>query len=231
MSDYTQIVDYSVKDALSSGDAAKKILGSEIDAELAAIATAIASKANSAAPAFTGAATLGGNPLTAFPSGTAMVFAQTAAPTGWTKSTTHNNKALRVVSGTAGSGGATAFTSVFGAGKSTGSYTLTTTDIPAHTHTDSGHSHRQRVPDAYDDATTLREWSHDTPAVGVTGYSPAVGGTQVVAAGYAVGAAVDNFVTTASGAASLSSTGGGGGHSHTLSLDLQYVDVIIATKD
>lgn len=134
MSDYTQIVDYSVKDALSSGDAAKKILGSEIDAELASIATAIASKANSAAPAFTGAATLGGNPLTAFPSGTAMLFVQTSAPTGWTKSTTHNNKALRVVSGTASSGGATAFTSVFGSGKSTGSYTLQLADIPPHTH-------------------------------------------------------------------------------------------------
>lgn len=48
-----------------------------------------------------------------FPSGTTMLFVQTAAPTGWTKSTTHNNKALRLVSGTASSGGTTAFTSVF----------------------------------------------------------------------------------------------------------------------
>ena len=48
-----------------------------------------------------------------FAPGTAMLFAQTAAPTGWTKSTTHNDKALRVVSGTAGSGGSTAFTTVF----------------------------------------------------------------------------------------------------------------------
>lgn len=47
MSDYTQIVDYSAKDALASGDAAKKILGSEIDAELGAISTAIASKLDS----------------------------------------------------------------------------------------------------------------------------------------------------------------------------------------
>jgi len=46
MSDYTQIVDYSVKDALTTGDAAKRIKGSEIDAELAAISTAIASKAD-----------------------------------------------------------------------------------------------------------------------------------------------------------------------------------------
>lgn len=39
------------------------------------------------------------------PAGTAMVFFQAAAPTGWTKSTTHNNKALRVVSGTGGGNG------------------------------------------------------------------------------------------------------------------------------
>ena len=45
-------------------------------------------------------------------SGTVMLFMQTAAPTGWTKSTTHNNKAIRIVSGTAtSSGGSTAFTS------------------------------------------------------------------------------------------------------------------------
>jgi hypothetical protein len=49
----------------------------------------------------------------AFPVGTLMLFQQTTAPTGWTKETTHNNKALRVVSGSAGSGGSTAFTSVF----------------------------------------------------------------------------------------------------------------------
>jgi len=47
------------------------------------------------------------------PSGTAMLFQQTSAPTGWTKSTTHNDKALRVVSGTASSGGTTAFSTAF----------------------------------------------------------------------------------------------------------------------
>jgi hypothetical protein len=47
-----------------------------------------------------------------FPSGTLMLFQQTAAPTGWTKQTTHNDKTLRVVSGSASSGGTTAFSSV-----------------------------------------------------------------------------------------------------------------------
>ena len=37
-----------------------------------------------------------------FPSGTKMLFQQTAAPTGWTKDTGSNDVALRVVSGTVG---------------------------------------------------------------------------------------------------------------------------------
>ena len=46
----------------------------------------------------------------AFPSGTKMLFQQTSAPTGWTKVTSSvDNKALRVVSGTVGSGGTNAF--------------------------------------------------------------------------------------------------------------------------
>jgi hypothetical protein len=45
--------------------------------------------------------------------GSLMLFQQTSAPTSWTKQTTHNNKALRVVNGTAAPGGSTAFTTVF----------------------------------------------------------------------------------------------------------------------
>jgi len=44
-----------------------------------------------------------------FPSGTSMLFQQTSAPTGWTKQTTHNDKALRIVTGTVGTGGSSAF--------------------------------------------------------------------------------------------------------------------------
>ena len=48
------------------------------------------------------------------PSGSVMLFYQSAAPTGWTKLTTNNNKALRVVSGTGGgTGGNNTFTSTF----------------------------------------------------------------------------------------------------------------------
>ena len=49
-----------------------------------------------------------------FPSGTSMLFQQTSAPTGWTKQTTHNNKAIRLTTGTVGTGGSSAFTTAFG---------------------------------------------------------------------------------------------------------------------
>jgi len=54
MSDYTQVNDYSAKDALASGDANKIIKGSDVDSEFGAIATAIATKADTASPTFTG---------------------------------------------------------------------------------------------------------------------------------------------------------------------------------
>ncbi len=87
-------------------------------------------------------------PAPGFAAGTKMLFQQTAAPTGWTKDTTHDDKALRVVTGTAGSGGATAFNSVFGSGKITGSaspgFTSHTHDVKRGTGTDSqSHLHLQ----------------------------------------------------------------------------------------
>lgn len=71
------------------------------------------------------------------PAGTRMVFNNTAAPTGWTKSTTHDNKALRVVSGTVSSGGSVNFTTAFASQAVTGTNAgtaLTTAQLPAHTH-------------------------------------------------------------------------------------------------
>jgi len=71
----------------------------------------------------------------AFPSGTRMSFQQTSAPTGWTKDTTAaiNDSILRFVTGTASSGGTTAF-STWNAQTSSGATTLTTAQIPSHTH-------------------------------------------------------------------------------------------------
>lgn len=47
MADYTQITDFSAKDALTTGDPEKIILGADLDAELSAISTAVASKYDS----------------------------------------------------------------------------------------------------------------------------------------------------------------------------------------
>ena len=77
----------------------------------------------------------------AFPAATAMIFKQTAAPTGWTKVLTNDNSALRVVTGTASTGGSVAFTTAFasqavaGTNAASGATTLTTAQIPSHTHT------------------------------------------------------------------------------------------------
>ena len=172
----------------------------------------------------------------AFTSGTLMLFQQTAAPTGWTKQTTHNDKALRVVSGTASSGGSVAFSTAFAsqavsgsianttatnqaqtAGGTVGSHTLTTAQIPAHNHRASLYH-------------SIVGWSGNSPG-------------RVLANGL-------NYLSD--GAQNTTDTGGGGSHNHSFSgsshnhtqdahnhtftgtainLAVNYVDLIIASKD
>jgi hypothetical protein len=157
----------------------------------------------------------------AFPSGTVMLFAQTAAPTGWTKNTTTgDNSALRVVTGTASTGGSQGFTTAFASQTPTGSVsitavsgtagstTLTTPQIPSHLH------------------------ANNTRA---GGYGPLY--TVFARTGPSPGAPVVNVNT--------GSTGGGGSHDHPFSfssgsgtftgnainLAVQYIDVIRATAN
>jgi hypothetical protein len=155
-----------------------------------------------------------------FPAGTVMMFVQTAAPTGWTKSTTHNDKALRVVSGTASSGGTTAFSTVFAnqtptittSGLSAGATTLTTAQIPSHNH--------NTVSQSYGGTAGLYAQSSSCCApVGIA----TVGGARIQGGQY-----------------TTTSAGSGGSHTHSISgsatssaitLNVQYVDVIIATKN
>jgi hypothetical protein len=137
-----------------------------------------------------------------------MLFAQTAAPTGFTKSTTHDNKALRVVSGSAGSGGSVGFTTAFGTPSVSGSVslsgtvgatTLTTDQIPSHKH-------------------AVNYWTGSGPTA--------------------------LYVGTNSGSSTIdtSNTGGGNSHDHSFSgsgslsaatatINVAYVDIILATKD
>lgn len=54
MSDYTRIYNLTVKDSLPTGNSGKVIKGTELDAELNAVAAAITSKADTNSPTFTG---------------------------------------------------------------------------------------------------------------------------------------------------------------------------------
>jgi len=150
-------------------------------------------------------------------SGTRMVFHQSSAPVGWTKDTSINDKAIRIVSGSVGSGGSLAFSTVFGRTSVDGA-TLTDPYVPPHTHTGSG-------------STSLDgTHTHD--------YSGHEDGTAQPGGGAAV--ADDNQVTRTSTSGGLhnhtysfttSSFGGGASHQHSMDIRVQYVDVIIAQKD
>lgn len=57
MSNYTKTTNFAAKDALTTGDPNKIVRGSDIDTEYNNIATASATKANTASPTFTGTVT------------------------------------------------------------------------------------------------------------------------------------------------------------------------------
>ena len=57
MSNYTKTTNFATKDNLPSGNAAKIIKGGEIDSEFNNISTAVATKADTASPTFTGTVT------------------------------------------------------------------------------------------------------------------------------------------------------------------------------
>ena len=58
MSNYTKTTNFTAKDTLPTGNAAKIIKGADFDTEFNALVTAVASKANSASPTFTGTVTI-----------------------------------------------------------------------------------------------------------------------------------------------------------------------------
>lgn len=76
-----------------------------------------------------------------FAAGTRLAFQQTSAPTGWTKDTTAalDDSIMRIVTGSVSSGGSTAF-STFNGQTATGATTLSTSEIPSHTHPNGGNS-------------------------------------------------------------------------------------------
>ena len=58
MSNYTKTTNFATKDSLPSGDANKIVKGTEINTEFDNIATAVATKSNTASPTFTGTVTI-----------------------------------------------------------------------------------------------------------------------------------------------------------------------------
>jgi hypothetical protein len=147
----------------------------------------------------------------AFDSGTVMLFAQTNAPTGWTKNTSAGNQhALRVVTGTASSGGSVDFTTAFASqtpsgtvsvSGSAGNTTLSTPQIPSHSHT---------VSAGYSSAGNI------------TASSGSNTGNRIFNTGATGGGGSHNHPLTIS-----SSTFSG----NAINLAVKYVDVIRATKN
>ncbi len=58
MSNYTKVTDFAAKDGLSAGAATKIVRGTEFETEFDNIATAVATKADTAGPTFTGTVTI-----------------------------------------------------------------------------------------------------------------------------------------------------------------------------
>jgi hypothetical protein len=168
-----------------------------------------------------------------FPSGTEMMFVQTTAPTGWTKSTTHNDKALRVVSGTASSGGSVAFTTAFASQAVSGSISNTTATNQAQTQ-----------------GGTVGGTTLSTAGIPSHAHGRAYAWLGTPSGGSNPNPLWDN--KAAGPTFNTNNTGGGGSHAHSftgsshnhtqdahthtftgtaINLAVQYVDVIIATKD
>ena len=60
MANYSKTTNFAVKDSLPSGNPSKIVKGAEFDTEFNNIATAVATKADTAGPTFTGNVTVGG---------------------------------------------------------------------------------------------------------------------------------------------------------------------------
>jgi len=166
-----------------------------------------------------GVLTVAGVTADAFPSGTKMLFQQTAAPTGWTKDVTHNDKALRVVSGAAGSGGSVAFTTAFASQTPTGTNggtALSVANLPAHDH-----------------FVVNTDVMSGVGGITASNYVAQEGGT-----GLGSNTTRYNLAgsSTVANEGLSSQTGSGTTHTHSftgnaINLAVSYVDLIIATKN
>jgi hypothetical protein len=152
-----------------------------------------------------------------FAAGTVMLFAQTSAPTGWTKNTTTgDNSALRVVTGTASTGGSVAFTSAFASQAVSGSIGNTTATNQAQTATNQAQ-------------TATNQAFTPAGSVTITAVAGSAGATTLTTPqipSHNHGGVVGNGPANHPGggapnisgpAASIGNTGGGGSHTHPFS--------------
>lgn len=195
------------------------------------------------------------------PAGSIMLFQQTAAPVGWTKLITHNDKALRVVSGAAGSGGTSSFTTMFGnrtvsdttaggaianttaggsisntiaggslanttAGGTVGNTTLSASQMPSHTHNiSSGNSVAGGGVANFIGGVSFAAWQPTTGAGSSTSH-----GHTFTGAAHAHTFTGTSHAHAFTGAAHNHSFSGSS-HNHTLDMRVQYVDLILASKN
>jgi hypothetical protein len=151
-----------------------------------------------------------------FESGTKMIFWQSSAPTGWTKDVANNDKALRITSGAASSGGSVDFSTLF-ARTATDAVTLVQANLP-------NVNFVVTIP--------AGEGSHTH-----TGTCPFDAGNQTAAGADSVkadagsSAITINAATLPQMAGTAASGGSGTSFSPAIDMRVKYVDVILATKD
>ena len=173
------------------------------------------------------------------PDGSVMVFFQANAPTGWTKVTTQNDKTLRVVSGT---GGGTGGDWAMSAGETTSSHGGHAHSSAAHTHTTPNHSHNHNLSAGAHTLSTNEIPAHSHSAATnqnsryLSGNSNNArsGSTGNTGGGGSHSHSLSGSITSGGGSTSGSTTpgdtGSAGSHTHTIAAP-QYIDVIICSKD
>lgn len=169
-----------------------------------------------------------------FASGTKMTFNQTSAPTNWTKITTFNNAALRVVSGSVGSGGAVDFTTAFtsqSVNGTVGGTALTIAQMPTHNHTGFGAAYGHATSGYGNVNNIMHNYNGDQGRVfrdaAVLVHENSGHSKKVSTTSQSLGP--DNYLY-------IDNKGGGATHTHTftgteINLSVKYVDVILASKD
>jgi hypothetical protein len=164
------------------------------------------------------ATTLTGN-WTSMPAGTIVLFRQSNAPTGWTKDTTnYNEHALRVVTGTAGSGGSVNFTTAFASQGVSGSVGGTGSTTPGN------------VSDTTLSVAQLASHSHPLNIINNFGdRNSSISMTYWESVGSATGAIGGNATHTHGSAAHTHTSGVFSGTA--INMAVKYVDIILASKN